>query len=487
MREFPRVIVGNGQLSARCLLQPSARPQSSLTADDFATFFDEKIAVIRNSFCTPPHPMLPSPCLSTPLLTVTGSQLPTPQPVLSPSLTISPCFSDFSPLTDSETTLDPSIIGNYRPVSLLPFLSKTIERAASNQLSVFLSQNELLDPHQSGFRPGHSTETALLSVNEALHAARAASLSSVLLLLDLSAAFDTVDHPTLLSSLSAMGICGTVLNWIESYLSDRSFQVSARITACLSDIQSWMVRHHLKLNPGKTELIYIPALNSPLSDLSISLGNTILTPSPSTRNLGVVMSLTEHISAVTRSCRFFLYNIRRIHPFLTTYSTQLLVQAVVLSRLDYCNSLLAGLPASSIRPLQLIQNAAARLVFNLPRHSHVTPLLTTLHWLPVMARIKFKTLVLAFKAARGSAPPYLRQLIRPYTPARPLRSAATCRLVPAPARTSTRSRLLSVLAPRWWNDLPVQVRTAETLAVFKRRLKTHLFKLHLTSSPPTTL
>ncbi|XP_064162051.1 uncharacterized protein LOC135238224 isoform X1 [Anguilla rostrata] len=317
-----------------------------------------------------------------------------------------------SPLL-KKTTLDPSIIGNYRPVSLLPFLSKTIERAASNQLSVFLSQNELLDPHQSGFRPGHSTETALLSVNEALHAARAASLSSVLLLLDLSAAFDTVDHPTLLSSLSAMGICGTVLNWIESYLSDRSFQVSARITACLSDIQSWMVRHHLKLNPG----------------------NTILTPSPSTRNLGVVMdnrlSLTEHISAVTRSCRFFLYNIRRIRPFLTTYSTQLLVQAVVLSRLDYCNSLLAGLPASSIRPLQLIQNAAARLVFNLPRHSHVTPLLTTLHWLPVMARIKFKTLVLAFKAARGSAPPYLRQLIRPYTPARPLRSAATCRLVPA--------------------------------------------------------
>ncbi|XP_064198128.1 uncharacterized protein LOC135258592 [Anguilla rostrata] len=234
-----------------------------------------------------------------------------------------------SPLL-KKTTLDPSIIGNYRP-------------------------NELLDPHQSGFRPGHSTETALLSVNEALHAARAASLSSVLLLLDLSAAFDTVDHPTLLSSLSAMGICGTVLNWIESYLSDRSFQVSARITACLSDIQSWMVRHHLKLNPG----------------------NTILTPSPSTRNLGVVMdnrlSLTEHISAVTRSCRFFLYNIRRIRPFLTTYSTQLLVQAVVLSRLDYCNSLLAGLPASSIRPLQLIQNAAARLVFNLPRHSHVTP------------------------------------------------------------------------------------------------------------------
>ncbi|KAJ8287601.1 hypothetical protein COCON_G00002600 [Conger conger] len=174
-----------------------------------------------------------------------------------------------------------------------------------------------------------------------------------------------------------------------------------------------MDNHHLKLNPGKTEMIFIPANTSPHLDLSISLGDTTLTPSPSARNLGVVMdsrlSLSENIAAVTRSCRFFLYNIRRIRPFLTPYSTQLLVQAMVLSHLDYCNSLLAGLPASAIRPLQLIQNAAARLVFNLPKYSHVTPLLTTLHWLPVMARIKFKTLVLAFQAVKGSSPAYLQK------------------------------------------------------------------------------
>ncbi|XP_064190166.1 uncharacterized protein LOC135254124 isoform X3 [Anguilla rostrata] len=91
------------------------------------------------------------------------------------------------------TSRDASDLSAYQ--SLLAAFSSTVTAA----------KNELLDPHQSGFRPGHSTETALLSVNEALHAARAASLSSVLLLLDLSAAFDTVDHPTLLSSLSAMG------------------------------------------------------------------------------------------------------------------------------------------------------------------------------------------------------------------------------------------------------------------------------------------
>ena len=91
-------------------------------------------------------------------------------------------------------TLDPSTIQNYRPVSLLPFLSKTLERAVSNQLSAYFSQNNLLDLHQSGFRPAHLTETALLTVKESLQTAQAASLSSVLILLDLSAAFDTVNH-----------------------------------------------------------------------------------------------------------------------------------------------------------------------------------------------------------------------------------------------------------------------------------------------------
>ncbi|XP_064157802.1 uncharacterized protein LOC135235844 [Anguilla rostrata] len=248
-----------------------------------------------------------------------------------------------------------------------------------------------------------------------------------------------------------------------------------------------MDKHHLKVNPGKTEMISIPAPSSNLLDFSISLGDAVVSSSLTAKNLGVVMnnrlSLSQNIMAVSRTCRFFLYNIRRIRPFLTTYATQLLVQAMVLSRLDYYNSLLAGLPASAIRPLQLIQNAAARLVYNLPRHSHVTPLLTDLHWLPVMAHIKFKTLVLAYQAAKGSAPGYIQRIIRPYTPARPLCSATSGRLAPPPLRVCTsRSCLLSVLAPRWWNDLPVAVRTAENLTTFKRRLKTHLFSLHL--SPP---
>ncbi|KAK3543389.1 hypothetical protein QTP70_018868 [Hemibagrus guttatus] len=149
----------------------------------------------------------------------------------------------------------------------------------------------------------------------------------------------------------------------------------------------------------------------------------------------------------------------------------------VISRLDYCNSLLAGLPLNAIHPLQMIQNAAARLVFNLPKFSHTTPLLHSLHWLPVAARIRFKTLMLAYKSENGPAPSYLKVLVTSRTAPRLLRSTSTARLVPPSLREKGRytSRLFSVLAPRWWNELPLGIRTAESLTVFKWQLKTYLF------------
>ncbi|KAJ8395968.1 hypothetical protein AAFF_G00026760, partial [Aldrovandia affinis] len=139
-----------------------------------------------------------SPMSLTPLFPLALSPLPSNVLMLSPS---------------SKNPLNPTVISNYRPVSLLPFLSKTLERAVYNQLSAHLLQNNLLDPNQSGFRAGHSTETALLAVTEALHGAKSRSLSSVLLLLDLSAAFDIVDHRILLSSLIEMEISGSALTW----------------------------------------------------------------------------------------------------------------------------------------------------------------------------------------------------------------------------------------------------------------------------------
>ncbi len=97
-----------------------------------------------------------------------------------------------------------------------------------NQVTAFLTQNNLLDSNQSGFRSGHSTETALLSVFGDLRLARTASKSSLLILQHLSAAFDTINHKILLSTLLRKGISGTTLQWFEYHLSDRSFKVSWR-------------------------------------------------------------------------------------------------------------------------------------------------------------------------------------------------------------------------------------------------------------------
>ncbi|KAK3549855.1 hypothetical protein QTP86_015276, partial [Hemibagrus guttatus] len=464
------------------LLNPPAPPApSSLTAEDFATFYTEMIERIFQTFMSlPTSPTSHSQHSTTPsmtqlstvapeeLLQITQSCNPTTCPLDPiPSAMLQTISSDLLPFITTvingsltsghvptvfkkarvipilkKPALDPSDISNYRPVSLLSFLSKILERVVCNQLYDYLLQNNLHDPNQSGFKAAHSTETALLAVTEKLHAARSAKLSSVLILLDLSAAFDTVNHKTLLSTLRSLGICGTAWEWFASYLDGRSYQVtwkgltsaprrlstgvpqgsvlgpllfslythslgkvisshgfsyhcnaddtqlifsfppsdttaSARISACLADISSWMTAHQLKLNPSKTELLIIPGDPSPAQDLAISLSNSMISPSATARNLGVTMdnqlSFSSHVTNVTRSCRFLLYSIIRIQPFLSTQATQVLVQSLVISRLDYCNSLLAGLPLNAIRPLQMIQNAAARLVFNLPKFSHTTP------------------------------------------------------------------------------------------------------------------
>ncbi len=241
---------------------------------------------------------------------------------------------------------------------------------------------------------------------------------------------------------------------------------------------------HLQLNLAKTELLVVSANPSLHHNFTFQLGSSTITPSKTARNLGVViddkLNFSDHITKTARSCRFALYNIRKIRPFLLEHATQLLVQALFLSRLDYCNALLAGLPANSIKPLQLIQNAAARLIFNEPRRTHVTPLFINLHWLPIAARIKFKALMFAYRTTTGSAPLYLNSLLQTYVPSS-LHSTSERRIiVPSQRGTKSLSQTFSLTVPIWWNDLPNSIRAAESLAIFKKWLKTHLFQLYLT-------
>ena len=126
-----------------------------------------------------------------------------------------------------KSNLDHNELKNFRPVSNLPFLSKVLEKVVLSQILSHLNSNNLMDAFQSAYRASHSTETALLKIMNDLLLALDSNQVSVLALLDLSSAFDTIDHSILLHRLeSVFGIRDTALAWITSYLSNRSQTVS---------------------------------------------------------------------------------------------------------------------------------------------------------------------------------------------------------------------------------------------------------------------
>ena len=133
-------------------------------------------------------------------------------------------------------------------------------------------------------------------------------------------------------------------------------------------------------------------------------------------------------------------------------------------RLDYCNSLLAGVADVYLRRLQSVQNAAARLVYDARRHDHITPVLTTLRWLPVRQRVIFKTAVLVWKCLHDAAPRYLAELSVPAASTygrRQSRSAVSWALLVPWTPTSTGQRSSAAYGRRTWNQLPTALRSPE--------------------------
>ena len=195
------------------------------------------------------------------------------------------------------------------------------------------------------------------------------------------------------------------------------------------------------------------------------------------------MSVELHIKNVCRSAYSELRCISTIQDLLSADSTKTLVSAFVLSRLEYCNSLLSGCPKHPLEKLQKVQNSAARLVLKAHKWDHVSPLLRTLHWLPIQARIKYRlsTLGHSFSLIHHTASVYLCDLLRVYSPSRQLRSSSDSRTLRIPhMKTETFGhRLFSHAAPSVWNSLPHDIRHIQSVTAFKTALKTHLFKSYL--------
>ena len=256
----------------------------------------------------------------------------------------------------------------------------------------------------------------------------------------------------------------------------------SKLESCIADVRSWAIQNNLMLNDSKTEIIHFHSkFRSNHSLPSINIGGSNISATTSTKDLGVLLDdtldLQDHVRNLCRKASFGIYKIGRIRKYLDRESTERLVHAFVSSHLDCNNSLLYGLSNNLLSSLQRVQNSAARLVTLTKRHEHITPILHDLHWLTIKDRIRFKILLLTFKAVHGFAPVYIRNLISLSTN-RSLRSSNQLALKPGPlVKTSSYGdRAFAVAAPKLWNNIPPSIRSAVSTNQFKNLLKTHLFK-----------
>ncbi len=358
--------------------------------------------------------------------------------------------------------LNNTMLSNYRPISNLPFICKINEKVVFNQLNKYLNSNGYLDNFKSGFQVHHSTETALIKIINYICLNSDTDKISVLVLLDLNAAFDTFNHNILLQRLENWdGLSGMVHKWFRSYwerrgyyesieehkskwtsmtcgvpqgsilapllfrlymlplgqimrkyqiayhsyaddtqiylaLSPKDYSPIDSLCQCIDEINSRMCQNFLQLNKEKTEVIAFGNKDEVLKVNAYldSRGQT----KNQVKNLVVILetdlSFSIHVKSVTKSAYYHLKNIAGIRCFVSSQDLEKLVHAFITSRVDYCNGLLTGLPKKTVRQLQLIQNAVVRILTRTRKYEHISPVLRSLHWLPVTFRIDFKVLLL---------------------------------------------------------------------------------------------
>ena len=444
--------------------------------------------------------------------------------------------------------LDPNVLKHFRPVSNLTFIGKLIERVVLKRLNEHLSLHNLNRNEQSAYKKCHSTETLLIRIWNDLLVATDQKSCTVMMMLDLSAAFDTVDHQLLIKILKhEIGLRGTVLDWFKSFLIGRSQRIRLGSTLseeiiikfgvpqgsvlgpvlfniyirsiyvyvqklgftihgyaddhqvllsfkpldqsivlvyglmyCFEQIKLWMNRYYLQLNDSKTEFIIFGSnrlLNQiKIGGLNFPSGISIRFVSLA-KNLGIhldsKLTLRNQIVQLKKNSFRTIRNINKIRFLLSRDQLKIVVNSLVVSCLDYCNSLYFGISEKLLYQLQLIQNACAKTITGKYKHDHMDNDLNELHWLDVRKRVLFKIALLSFKSVVGLAPSYLQEL---FTYAH---HGHNLKLIVPTFNTSYGNNSFSVIGPKLWNRLPNNIKSATDINLFKKLLKTFLFNLSL--------
>ena len=238
-----------------------------------------------------------------------------------------------------------------------------------------------------------------------------------------------------------------------------------RVEKCVSDVDDWLVRNKLLLNAQKTEslLVISPKLRHHLpDDITLHIGNALVVPSESVKTLGIdfesSLSMSAYVNSLCRTLNFYLYNISRVRRLLTDEACNHAIRSLVLSRLDYANSLLVNINVTDIERLQRIQNRAARIIFRARKTDCATPLLRDLHWLPVSKRIMFKVALLVYKSMHKLAPQYISDMFSPITQSNySLRSRMDPLLLKIPCiKSKNVNKALALLAQQFGIPFPLK-------------------------------
>ena len=280
----------------------------------------------------------------------------------------------------------------------------------------------------------------------------------------------------------------------HSFADDLQLQMSAppyRISellhsmqSCISDVKAWATANMLKLNDSKTELMLVTSKRSKHHHnlpTSVTIGNAQILFKQSVKKLGFTLdchlTMNAHVSNIALTCYVQLCRLASIRRLMTSAATATLVCAFVLSRIDYCNSLLFCYTHDVASHLQRIQNYAARVILRLPRSSTITTHLKLLHWLPVKVRSTYKIACLCHNCHGSTAPSYVTDMLhkKPSHTRNTCSSSYTMPLLnrPAQSKATLGDRSFSFVSSSVWNSIPNDVRCAPSLSSSKSRLKTY--------------
>ena len=363
---------------------------------------------------------------------------------------------------------------NYRPISVLPFISRLFEKLIFNQFYEYLDANKSLYEHQSGFRLLHSVATALLASTNDWYLNIDKGKYTGLVFIDLKKAFDTVDHKILLQKMNMYGVTGLEHDWFTSYLENRKQfcrvdgtssdvrRINCRVpqgsclgpllfliyindlpfslqkshvsmyaddTASIGDLQNHLNLDLLKLQDWlhanklslKTQSLVIgsgPNIrkieSQPDAPPSFSIGDQDIEMITNTRYLGVQidskLDWDKHIDTIKTKANRALGLIKYSKKYLPSDILNKMYRGIVEPHLSYCCSVWGCCNESKLDVLQKIQNRAARIVTSSPNDASAAPIIQNLGWLTISYLVRKETATLTYKSLNLLAPDYLRKL-----------------------------------------------------------------------------